>query len=46
MVGGSVEETPLAHACAQGFLRVAELLIENNADVNFLNSVCENGTCI
>ncbi len=37
---GEVEETPLAHACAHGYLEIAELLISSGADVNYLCSVC------
>ncbi len=37
---GEVEETPLAHACACGYLEIAELLISLGADVNYLCSVC------
>jgi ankyrin repeat protein len=33
---GSVEETPLSHACARGFLDITDYLIQNNADVNYL----------
>ena len=39
VMGGSVQETPLAHACARGFQDIAELLIQNKANVNFLCSV-------
>ncbi len=35
-----VEETPLAHACACGFLKIVQVLIEKGANVNFLCSVC------
>ncbi len=37
---GEVEETPLAHACARGFLEIVKVLIEKGANVNFLCSVC------
>ncbi len=37
---GSVEETPLSHACARGFLDIVMLLVEK-ADVNRLCSVRE-----
>lgn len=36
---GSVEETPLAAACARGFKRIAEFLIECGANVNYKCSV-------
>ena len=36
---GSHEETPLALACAKGYRDVAELLILNGANINFLCSV-------
>ena len=39
MMSGFVEETPLAHACAQGFLNIVKLLISYGADVNFRCSV-------
>ena len=32
---GHVEETPLSHACARGFLDIVKLLIIFQADVNF-----------
>ena len=32
---GSVEETPLAHACARGFEKLINLLIDHGANVNF-----------
>ena len=40
MMGGTVEETPLAQACARGFLEIVKLLILNGADVNYLCLVC------
>ena len=42
VVGGTVEETPLAHACSRGFLGIVELLIDSGSDVNYLCSVCLN----
>ena len=36
---GSVEETPLAAACARGFKRIAEFLIQCGADINYKCSV-------
>jgi len=36
---GSVEETPLAAACARGFKRIAEFLIQCGANVNYKCSV-------
>ena len=36
---GSVEETPLAHACATGNLKMVKLLVENGANMNQLCSV-------
>ena len=36
---GSVEETPLALACARGFKRIVELLLRHNANLNFMCSV-------
>ena len=36
---GSVEETPLASACARGYRDIAELLICSGANVNFMCSV-------
>ena len=39
MGDGTVEETPLAHACARGFLKIVELLIQKGADMNYLCSV-------
>ena len=35
-----MEETPLAHACAKGFLDIVELLVLYGADLNYLCSVC------
>lgn len=35
LIMGHVEETPLAHACARGFLQIVQLLIAANADINF-----------
>ena len=43
---GSHEETPLASACARGYRDVAELLIHNGANVNFLCSVSICYVCI
>jgi len=37
-IPGSVEETPLASACARGYRDIAELLIYNGANVNYLCS--------
>jgi len=37
-IAGSVEETPLASACARGYRDIAELLIYNGANVNYLCS--------
>ncbi len=37
---GEVEETPLAHACARGFLKIVQVLIKKGANANFLCSVC------
>ena len=45
IMGGTVEETPLSHACARGFLDIAELLIQNQADVNYLCSVSSYQHC-
>lgn len=39
LFGQAIIETPLAHACGQGFLDIVELLIESGADVNYLCSV-------
>ena len=39
MGGGTVEETPLAHACSRGFLEIARLLVHMGANVNYLCSV-------
>ena len=38
-MSGFVEETPLAHACARGFLNIVKLLINSEVDVNFKCSV-------
>jgi len=38
-VVGSVEETPLASACARGYRDIAELLIYSGANINYLCSV-------
>ena len=35
---GSVEETPLAHACARGLEKIVTLLIDRGANVNFMCS--------
>lgn len=32
---GSVELTPLAHACALGFEKIVNLLIDKGADINY-----------
>ena len=40
MIQGAVEETPLAHACARGFIDMVQLLIKAGADLNFRCSVC------
>ena len=40
-IAGSHEETPLASACARGYRDVAELLIHNGANVNYLCSVSD-----
>jgi len=37
-VVGSVEETPLASACARGYRDIAELLIYSGANINYLCS--------
>ena len=39
LLAGFVEETPLAHACARGFLDIVKLLLSHKADVNFKCSV-------
>ena len=39
MMTGFIEETPLGHACARGFLTIVKLLISYGADVNFMCSV-------
>ena len=36
---GSVEETPLAHACGRGDLEMAKLLVAHGADINRLCAV-------
>ena len=38
-IAGSVEETPLAHACGRGDLEMAELLVAHGADINRLCAV-------
>ncbi len=35
----TVEETPLAHACARGFLGIVELLVSKGAKLNYRCSV-------
>lgn len=39
VIGGCVEVTPLADACARGFLNVAKTLLEHGANVNYMCSV-------
>ena len=38
-MSGSVEETPLAHACGRGDLEMAKLLVAHGADINRLCAV-------
>lgn len=39
MGSGFVEETPLAHACACGFLNIVKVLLKYDVEVNFTCSV-------
>ena len=38
-ISGQVEETPLACACALGFLEVVKMLVDAGADTNYKCSV-------
>lgn len=44
LISGFVEETPLAHACARGYLDMVKLLISHKANVNYKCSVSSSST--
>lgn len=44
LMSGFVEETPLAHACACGYLDMVKLLISHKANVNYKCSVSCSST--